>query len=281
MKRIVVMQDISCLGKCSLSVILPVISAMGVECAMVPTAVLSTHTAFPAPVVQDLSGFASRTMEHWQTLAPRFDGMLTGYLADPGQAALALELMDRFAGDSTRIIVDPAMADHGRLYSGLTEEMIPAMLALCRRADLCLPNLTEGALLAGMEVRDRGDQGYCREIARELVRLGCRGVMLTGAEPETGKVGYYYYNGTEECSGGTVRLERSCHGTGDLFAGVVAGAVTAGMYPAEGADLAVELIRRSIRSTGADSRWGVAFEPHLGWLAGWTAGAKVEIPGTV
>ena len=267
MKRIVVMQDISCLGKCSLSVILPVISAMGAECALLPTAVLSTHTAFPGPAVKDLSGFARQTMDHWQTLSPRFDGILTGYLANPDQAALALELMNRFAGTGTRIIVDPAMADHGKLYAGLTEEMIPVMLELCRRADLCLPNLTEGALMAGMPWREGGDIGCCREIARALVNLGCKAVMLTGAETAPGNVGYYYYDGIREYSGGVSRLARSCHGTGDLFAGVVAGAVMRGMEPVAGADLAVELIRRAMESTPEDSRWGVAFEPHLGWLA--------------
>ena len=267
MKRIAVMQDISCLGKCSMSVILPVISAMGAECALVPTAALSTHTAFANPAVADLSGFARQVLAHWKTLNPRFDGILTGYLANPDQAALALELMEGFAGTDTKIITDPAMADHGKLYSGLSEEMIPVMLKLCRRADLCLPNLTEGALMAGMPWREGPDLGYCREIAGELVRLGCKAVMLTGAEKAPGYVGYYYYNGSQEHSGGVPRLNRSCHGTGDLFAGVVAGGVSQGLSPWQAGDLASRLCLRAMESTPEDSRWGVAFEPHLGWLA--------------
>ena len=99
MKRIVVMQDISCLGKCSLTVILPVISAMGVECAVLPTAVLSTHTAFPAPAVTGLSDFAGQAMEHWKTIGAKFDGILTGYLASPGQVELAARLMEEFIGE--------------------------------------------------------------------------------------------------------------------------------------------------------------------------------------
>lgn len=268
MNRIVTMQDLSCLGKCSLTVILPVISAMGVECAVLPTAALSTHTAFPGPAVTDLSGFAGQTLDHWRTLNPHFDGILTGYLANPEQVQLANRLIDEFAVEDTFVITDPAMADHGKLYSGLTDEMVPAMLSLCRRADLCLPNLTEGALMAGIPWQDRADIGFCREIAGELVRLGCKAVMLTGAEPEPGQVGFYYYNGSEERWAGTERLPRRCHGTGDLFSAVVSGAVMRGLTPMEGGDIAMELIRRSILATGEDSRWGVAFEGALGWLAG-------------
>lgn len=270
MKRLVTIQDISCLGKCSLTVILPVVSAMGAECAVLPTAALSTHTAFPNPAVTDLSGFAEKTLDHWKSLDARFDGILTGYLASPAQVELANRLIDQFGGASA-LIVDPAMADHGKLYSGLPSEMVPAMLSLCRRADLCLPNLTEAALMAGVPWEDRADIDYCRMLAEKLVELGCKAVMLTGAEPEPGQVGFYYYNGTGEHWAGTQRLPRSCHGTGDLFAAVTAGAMMRGLSPMEGGRLAMELICRSIAATGEDSRWGVAFESHLGWLAGETA----------
>ena len=263
MKRIVVMQDISCLGKCSLTVILPVISAMGVECAVLPTAVLSTHTAFPSPAVVGLTDFAGQAMNHWESIGARFDGILTGYLANPGQARLAEELMDRFGGTDTKIIVDPAMGDHGKLYSGMVPEMIPAMAALCRRADLCIPNLTEGALMAGLIPEDRADPEYCRQIAEALVSMGCKAVMLTGAEPEPGKIGYYYYDGHQAFCSGIEKQPRSCHGTGDLFAAVIAGAVMRGQTPAEGGNLAMELISASIAATPEDSRWGVHFEPFL------------------
>lgn len=265
MKRIVMMQDLSCFGKCSMTVILPVISAMGVECGVLPTAVLSTHTAFANPAVLDLTEFAQRTLDHWSTLNPRFDGVLTGYLASARQAELAKELMDR--NPEAFVIVDPAMADHGRLYAGLEPEMIPAMARLCRRADLCLPNLTEGALMAGIPWEDRADPEYCRKIARGLLAQGCRAVMLTGAEPEPGQVGYFYRDGTREAFGAVEKLPRACHGTGDLFAAVVAGAVMRGLSPEEGGSLAMELIRAAMAATPEDSRGGVAFEPELGHLA--------------
>ena len=268
MKRIVVMQDISCLGKCSLTVILPVISAMGVECAVLPTAVLSTHTAFPSPAVAGLSDFAGQAMTHWKTIGAEFDGILTGYLANPAQVALATRLMDEFAGEHTKIIVDPAMGDHGKLYSGMVPEMIPAMASLCRRADLCLPNLTEGALMAGLPCEDRADPDYCRSVANVLLDQGCKSVLLTGAEPEAGKLGFFHTDGNTESCIGADRIPRNCHGTGDLFAAVMAGGLIRGLTAEQSGGLAMELIRRAILATGEDSRWGVAFEPHLGWLSG-------------
>ena len=138
MKRVVSMQDLSCLGKCSLTVIHPTISAMGVPCAVLPTALLSTHTAFPGPVVRDLSDFARPAMDQWQSIGAEFGGILTGYLADPAQAELALELYDRFGAGALKLH-DPAMGDHGRLYSGMGPEMVAAHRAVCARADLILP----------------------------------------------------------------------------------------------------------------------------------------------
>lgn len=271
MKRIVVMQDISCLGKCSLTVILPVISAMGVECAVLPTAALSTHTAFPSPAVTGLSNFAHRTLDHWHTIGARFDGILTGYLASPEQAELAMRLMDEFAGPDTKIIVDPAMGDRGKLYAGLSEEMIPAMASLCRRADLCLPNLTEAALMAGLVPEDRAEPDYCRSLAGALLSQGCRQVLLTGAERDPEQVGFFFADGKSEFCAGIPRIPRSCHGTGDLFAAVMAGSLLRGLSPEEGGGLAMEMVSRSIAATGPDSRWGVGFEGELGWLSGKTA----------
>lgn len=267
MKRMVTMQDLSCLGKCSLTVILPVISAMGIECAVLPTAVLSTHTAFPGPAVMDLSPMAGRTMDHWSTLDPGFSGILTGYLANPQQVELAKDLIRRFGHDAI-VVSDPAMADHGRLYSGLSQEMIPAMLSLCREADLILPNLTEGALMTGMAYREESDPGHCREIAAELLKAGVKSVLLTGAEEAPGRVGFYWTDGHEEFSHSVEKEPRSCHGTGDLFAAVTMGGMMRGMTPGLAGLLAAEFIRRSIAATGVDSRYGVAFEQELAWLIG-------------
>lgn len=261
MKRVVTMQDLSCMGKCSLTVALPVLSAMGIECAVLPTAVLSTHTAFPKPAVMDLSSHADAIMEHWGTLEPKFDGICTGYLANPDQCAQAERLIDRFGGENCFVCIDPAMADHGKLYSGLTPEHPAAMKRLCARGDLILPNLTEGALLTGMEYRAQEDPGYYREMVAELMVLGAKAVMLTGFQPKRGRIGLLGMGQDGEtftCS--QKEVARSCHGTGDLFAAVVMGGVLRGMSLRSAGDLACTIVRRAIMATPEDSRYGVAFE---------------------
>ena len=265
MKTMVSLQDLSCLGKCSLTVIHPTISAMGVPCAVLPTALLSTHTAFPGPVVRDLSDFARPAMDHWQSVGAEFGGILTGYLADPAQAELALELYDRFGAGALKLH-DPAMGDHGRLYSGMGPEMVAAHRAVCARADLILPNLTEGAWLAGIDWEDRTDLDFCRQIATALLQT-TKAVLLTGYAPTPDTVGFYYHDGQTEFAHAAPRLPRSCHGTGDLFAAVTMGGLMRGMSVPEAARLAAEFVHRSIANTGKDSRFGVAFESELGWLA--------------
>lgn len=268
MKRIAIMQDLSCLGKCSLTVVLPVISAMGVECAVLPTAVLSTHTAFPSPVVLDLTDQVRPILDHWSTLEPDFSGILTGYLANRAQAALAEELVCRFRQPGTLLVVDPAMGDHGHLYAGLSPEMVGAMASLSAGADLILPNLTEAALMTGMEFRPAGDAGYCREMAQQLLKLGCGGVMLTGFAPEPGKVGFFWTDGQDEFCHAGEKLDKTCHGTGDLFAAVTMGGLMRGRDAREAGVLAGEFVRRCIAATPAATPYGVAFEGELGWLAG-------------
>ena len=266
MKRIVTMQDLSCLGKCSLTVIHPTISAMGVECAVVPTALLSTHTAFPGPAVWDLSSCVQPILDHWEAVGAGFDGILTGYLANTAQAQLAGELIDRF-GKNAFVIQDPAMGDHGRLYSGIGPEMVQAHRQLCARADLVLPNLTEGCLLAGIAYRDRTDADFCRQIAQELLKTSAKAVLLTGYSPAPDRVGFYYSDGQREFCHAGPKIPRSCHGTGDLFAAVVTGGVMRGLPVPETGVLAAEFVHRAIAKTGENSRFGVAFEGELGTLA--------------
>ncbi len=266
MKRLITMQDLSCLGKCSLTVIHPTISAMGVECAVLPTALLSTHTAFPAPAVTDLSGCVRPILDHWQSIGAGFDGILTGYLASEDQAELALELIDRF-GEKALVIQDPAMADHGRLYSGISPQMVDAHRRICARADLVIPNLTEGCLLAGVTYEDRTDLEFCQQVAAALLKTSAKAVLLTGYSPAPDAVGFYYKDGTTEFAWAGEKHPRACHGTGDLFAAVVTGGLLRGLTVPRAGRLAAELIHRAIAKTGEDSRFGVAFEGELGWLA--------------
>ena len=266
MKRLVTMQDLSCLGKCSLTVVQPTVSAMGVACTVLPTAVFSTHTGFPGPVIRDLEDFARPAMDHWQSIGAQFDGILTGYLANPAQADLALELADKF-GKNALIVHDPAMGDHGRLYSGMGPEMVEAHRRVCAGADLVIPNLTEGAMLAGIDYQDRNDLDFCQQIATHLLKTSARAVLLTGFAPLPDQVGFYFTDGTMEFVHAAPRIPRSCHGTGDLFAAVTVGGLLRGLSVPEAGRLAAEFVHRAIANTGTDSRFGVEFEGELGWLA--------------
>ena len=267
MKRIVTMQDLSCLGKCSLSVVLPAISAMGVECTVLPTAVLSTHAGFPDVRAQGLDGLCEGILDHWSTLDFSVDGILTGYLANPGQVQLAQRLIEEF-GENAAVVVDPAMADHGKLYHGTDEAMVPAMLELCRSADLAVPNLTEAALMTGLPFRETGDDGYFLELCDALHEKGLKSVMLTGAGDGIHSTGFYWSCGENRVHFELPREDRRCHGTGDLFAAVVCGGLVRGMTPADAGKLAAEFVLRAIRATpeNADHRYGVWFEKELYFL---------------
>ena len=174
MKRVLSIQDLSCLGKCALTVALPVLSAMGCSCSVLPTAVLSTHTAFPNPHVRDLTQDLWPVAEHWRSVGAEFDTITVGYLADAPQAELVGRVLDRFPA---RVILDPAMGDHGKLYRGLGPDHADAMASLCRKAQILLPNVTEAALLTGMPYREDFDEVY---IARLMETLGGKDVVLTG-----------------------------------------------------------------------------------------------------
>ena len=269
MKRIITMQDLSCLGKCSLSVVLPTVSAMGLECTVLPTAVLSTHAGFPGVRANGLDALCEGILDHWKTLDFPVDGILTGYLANPGQVETAQRLIREF-GKNAVTVVDPAMADHGALYAGTDKAMIPAMLELCRCADLAVPNLTEAALMTGLPCRETGDDGYFLELCDALHEKGCKSVMLTGAGNGKTSTGFYWSCGESRVHFELPREDRHCHGTGDLFAAVVCGGLVRGMPAADAGKLAAEFVLRVIRATpeDADPRYGVWFEPCLPFLSG-------------
>ena len=175
MKRIITVQDISCLGKCSLTVALPVISAMGVETCVIPTAVLSTHTAFKGFTFRDLTSDIIPISEHWKKEAFHFDAIYTGYLGSFEQLELMKKLFDDFATNDTRIIVDPCMADNGKLYTGFTQDYAFAMAELCSKADVIVPNMTEACCMLGIEYKSSDyNQEYVEDILRRLASLGSK-----------------------------------------------------------------------------------------------------------
>ena len=268
MKRIASIQDISCLGRCSLTVALPVISAMGVECAIVPTAVLSAHTAFPGFVSRDLTDQLPAIAEHWRAQHVHFDALYTGYIASVEQVQQVLDFFDAVKSGDTLLIADPAMADHGKLYSGFGEDFPAAMARVVARADVALPNVTEACLLTGTPCREDVDQDFARELLRKVAALGAKRVILTGVSFDGDRLGAMGYDSSTgeffSCAG--KRNPASFHGTGDIFAATVTGGLMRGMTLRQATALAVEFVLACIDATARDPQagwYGVEFEKAL------------------
>lgn len=271
MKRIVTVQDLSCLGRCSLAVAMPVISAMGVECCAIPTAVLSTHTMFSRATVRDLTDEIPGILEHWQQEGFSFDAVYTGYLSSPAQVELMLELLRRFRGEDTLAVVDPVMGDHGRLYAGMDEALPERLRELSARADVVLPNLTEASLLLGVEYREDCDRDHIRLLLKKLTALGARCAIMTGVSFQPGSIGAVGYCAAEDTffEYFTEKEEISCHGTGDLFASALTGALVQGLPMERAMALAVDYVKQCLCLARQDRQGpgrGVPFEKAMGWL---------------
>ena len=304
MKRLLTVQDLSCVGKCSLTVALPIISAMGIEACPLPTAVLSTHTAFEHYSFRDLTDEIPVIEDVWEQEGLRFDTVSSGYLGSARQIQYVKEIYHRFgkeqagnreaglsslAGSAGRtgqesavapaagtdsagtlLVVDPAMADGGQLYKGFTMEFVEAMKGLCGEADVIVPNLTEGCLLTGTPYREDGDEEYWKELLVRLAALGSRSVVLTGfsAGGEIGAISYSVEDGTFQ-SYVNEQLPVQYHGTGDIFASVLSGALTLGRTLDEAVRLSVDFTLESMRATQRDSQrvfYGVNFEEAIPML---------------
>ena len=281
MKRIATVQDISCVGKCSLTVALPIISAMGVEAAVLPTAVLSTHTAFKGFTFRDLTDDIAPICEHWKKEGIAFDAIYTGYLGSFKQLELMSELFDDFRGDHTLVFVDPCMADNGKLYPGFTQEFAFAMAKLAGKADVIVPNLTEASFMLGIPYRAEGyDEQYIRSILVKLAALGAKKTIVKGIvfgeDQETikgakGRIGIMSYDAEAQrfSSYFHEKLPISFHGTGDVFASVCVGALMRGLTLDDSIKLAADFVVGSIRSTVSHEgyNWyGVDFETAFPFL---------------
>ena len=264
MKRVLSVQDLSCLGKCSLTVALPTFSAMGCECAVLPTTLLSTHTAFPSPHIRSLTGDMDEIRQHWVTTGVKFDAISVGYLSDPGQTAAVERVLEDF---KTLTVIDPVMGDHGKLYRAITPEHVEAMAHLCHRGTVLLPNVTEAAFLTGIPYRENGDKAYYRELLKGMQTFGADTVIITGIAPEEGKTGIMGWSKElGEFRYISSRINRSCHGTGDLFAAVFTGALVQNHTVSEAATLAAKFVKRVISATPEATPFGINFETQLPWL---------------
>ncbi len=271
MKRIVTVQDISCIGKCSLTVALPIISAMGVEAAVVPTAVLSTHTAFKGFTFRDLTSDIRSITEHWKQEKLSFDAIYTGYLGSFEQLELVSEFFDDFGTDDNMIIVDPVMGDFGKLYPGFTQEFADKMAELCGKADIIVPNMTEASFMLGIEYKENYDEEYVKDILKKLCKNGAKKAVLTGINYVEGKIGVMCYDSQKNSYSTYFRekVNASYHGTGDVFASTLTGALVRGFSFEESLKIAVDYTVECIRATSEDpdSRWyGVNFEATIPYL---------------
>ena len=222
MKRILTIQDISCVGKCSLTVALPIISAFGIEASILPTAVLSTHTAFGSFTFHDLTDEITPIASVWTSEGIEFDGIYTGYLGTKRQIDLVLELFREF-GDSKIKFVDPAMGDNGVLYKGFDTDFAHEMAKLCAAADIIVPNLTEACFMLDKPYIASGySESYIKDILISLTRLGCKKAVLTGVGFAPDKLGCYGYDAGSDTffHHYNERRSQSFHGTGDVFASV-------------------------------------------------------------
>lgn len=280
MKRVLTIQDISCVGRCSLTVALPVLSAMGLETAVLPTAVLSAHTAFPGFTFCDMTEQMLPIAQHWQQQKLGFDAVYTGYLGSPEQLARVQEILSRLAQPEQLVLVDPVMGDNGTLYTGFTADYARQMRELCAGADVIVPNLTEAALLLDRPYREEYSESELLRLLKELGDLGAGLVVLTGVQKKPDQLGAAAYRSRDgQCfTYFRRRQEQSFHGTGDLFASALLGGLCRGLKPKQAVALAVDFVVESIEKTLTDPqrRWyGVNFEQALPLL--WQK-LRVQLP---
>lgn len=262
MKHILTIQDLSCVGRCSLTVALPVLSAMGIRCSVLPTAVLSTHTAFPGPRVQSLTEQLLPFAEHWKQIGISFDAVSVGYLSDPEQAEAVSQILQLL--QAPLVILDPVLGDNGRLYSRMTRAHLDAVRRLCSQADVLLPNLTEAAFLTGNPYQEQPEN--IETLLHQLQQLSPR-VVVTGLSSREDQIGIWGAEpGKEPFFWETDRIPRQFHGTGDLFAAVTAGSLLQGDSLEQAAARAGSFVRRCVEATEVQSPHGVEFEGQLPFL---------------
>ena len=268
-KRVLTIQDISCFGQCSLTVALPILSAAGLETVILPSAVLSTHTAgFTGFTVRDLTDDIPGIAAHWKKENISFDAIYTGYLGSIQQINQVKDIIKTLSKPGAASIIDPAMADNGKLYGAFNNEYVIEMKKLVFDSDITLPNITEAAFLTGIEYKEKYDKAYIDRIFEAMAKAGAKTVVLTGvsyndkttgvAVFENGKYSYYEHK----------KLPVGSHGTGNVYASAFTGAYLQGKSIFDAAAIAADYTVKCIKNTAGDGshRYGVKFEPVLGYL---------------
>lgn len=286
MKRVLTVQDISCVGKCSLTAAIPVISAMGIEVCPLPTAILSNHTAFSSFSFLDLTDKIPEILNEWKKQGFHFDAIYTGYLGSIKQIDLVHKILDEFAQNDTLVVIDPCMADNGKLYTGFSQDFVNQMAKLCGRANVILPNMTEACFLVNQDydIFTHTNESITK-LMEKLLSLGANHVVLKGVDFSSDKIGVAYYsqknnNDSRNLIGKSIiensiddmkiyfhhRYDENFHGTGDLFASVVTGALVLKKELKEAVKIACDFIQESIECTLSNPNYnwyGVEFESAL------------------
>jgi pyridoxine kinase len=265
-RKVLTIQDISCVGQCSLTVALPILSACGMETCILPSAVLSTHTAgFSGFTVRDLTEDIPGIHQHWQKEGIQFDAIYTGYLGSTKQVGYVKAMMDTMRTEKGLAIVDPAMADNGKLYPAFDMEYVEAMKTLCAQTDLLLPTITEACFLTGAEYRECYDRAYIEVLLEKLTQMGAKTIILTGVSYAEGKTGVVVYEKGIYTYYEHEKIAKGSHGTGDIYASAFVGALMNDKTPAEAARIAADYTLLCIKNTQGDpSHWyGVKFETAL------------------
>ena len=286
MKRVLTVQDISCVGKCSLTAAIPVISAMGIEVCPLPTAILSNHTAFSSFSFLDLTDKIPEILNEWKKQGFHFDAIYTGYLGSIKQIDLVHKILDEFAQNDTLVVIDPCMADNGKLYTGFSQDFVQQMAKLCGRANVILPNMTEACFLVNQDydIFTHTNESITK-LMEKLLSLGANHVVLKGVDFSSDKIGVAYYsqknnNDSRNLIGKSMiensiddmkiyfhhRYDENFHGTGDLFASVVTGTLVLKKELKEAVEIACDFIQESIECTLSNPNYnwyGVEFESAL------------------
>lgn len=260
-KRALTIQDISCVGQCSLTVALPIISVCGVETCILPSAVLSTHTGgFSGFTFRDLTDDIPDIANHWKKENITFDAIYTGYLGSIKQIDYVIDILNSFNGIS---IVDPVMADHGKLYTGFDADFVTAMRGLCEKADIIIPNITEACFMTGVPYCEDYDNGYITKLLAELKNF-CKGtIILTGVSYNAKSTGVIVQTNDKCVYYEHPRLAKNCHGTGDIYASAFTGALLNGKPIIDAAKLAADFTLLCIENTDNSHWYGAQFEKVL------------------
>ena len=266
-KKLLTIQDVSCVGQCSLTVALPVLSACGVETCVLPSAVLSTHTAFKNYTFRDLTADMPLIKKHWQDEGITFDAIYSGYLGSEKQIDYVKEFIGEMLKNDGIAVIDPAMADGGKLYPAFDRSFVQKMKSLCSAADYLIPNITEACLLTDTPYKEIYDQEYVVSLCEKLRMLGAKNIVLTGVSYDSAYTGVTVYS-SNMWYYRHKRINKGCHGTGDVYASAFTGALLGGADMTQAAKIAADFTVKCIENTVSDkAHWyGVKFETAIPYL---------------